>query len=80
MAMTPKLRNSVIAAVGGGAIAIASALITGPTGNDGLEGVRYDPYRDVVASGRSAMATLAKTSCSARSTPRLNAVRFSVKT
>jgi hypothetical protein len=30
MAMTPKLRNSVIAAVGGGAIAIASALITGP--------------------------------------------------
>jgi hypothetical protein len=42
MAMTPKLRNSVIAAVGGGAIAIASALITGPTGNDGLEGVRYD--------------------------------------
>ncbi|TNC46915.1 lysozyme, partial [Klebsiella quasipneumoniae] len=28
MAMTPKLRNSVIAAVGGGAIAIASALIT----------------------------------------------------
>lgn len=48
MAMTPKLRNSVIAAVGGGAIAIASALITGPTGNDGLEGVRYDPYQDVV--------------------------------
>lgn len=48
MAMTPKLRNSVIAAVGGGAIAIASALITGPTGNDGLEGVRYKPYKDVV--------------------------------
>lgn len=48
MAMTPKLRNSVIAAVGGGAIAIASALITGPTGNDGLEGVRYNPYQDVV--------------------------------
>ena len=50
MAMTPKLRNSVIAAVGGGAIAIASALIIGPTGNDGLEGVRYDPYQDVVQS------------------------------
>lgn len=48
MAMSPKLRNSVLAAVGGGAIAIASALITGPTGNDGLEGVRYDPYQDVV--------------------------------
>lgn len=46
--MPPALRNSVLAAVGGGAIAIASALITGPTGNDGLEGVRYQPYRDVV--------------------------------
>jgi hypothetical protein len=48
MAMPSKLRNSVIAAVGGGAIAIASALITGPTGNDGLEGVRYKAYKDVV--------------------------------
>lgn len=46
--MSPALRNSVLAAIGGGAIAIASALITGPTGNDGLEGVRYKPYRDVV--------------------------------
>lgn len=48
MAMPPKLRNSVIAAVPAGAIAIAAALITGPTGNDGLEGVRYTPYQDVV--------------------------------
>jgi len=48
MAMPPKLRNSVIAAVPTGAIAIAAALITGPTGNDGLEGVRYQPYQDVV--------------------------------
>ena len=48
MAMPPKLRNSVIAAVPPGAITIASALITGPTGNDGLEGVRYNPYQDVV--------------------------------
>ncbi|HFF8547259.1 TPA: lysozyme [Kluyvera cryocrescens] len=46
--MPPKLRNSVIAAVPAGAIAIAAALITGPTGNDGLEGVRYVPYQDVV--------------------------------
>ncbi|VTP12880.1 Lysozyme RrrD [Phytobacter ursingii] len=46
--MSPVLRNSVLGAVGGGAIAIASALITGPNGNDGLEGVRYKPYRDVV--------------------------------
>jgi lysozyme len=37
-----------VIAGGGGAIAIASALITGPTGNDGLEGVRYNPYQDVV--------------------------------
>ncbi|HGK7505406.1 TPA: lysozyme [Kluyvera cryocrescens] len=46
--MPPKLRNSVIVAVPAGAIAIAAALITGPTGNDGLEGVRYVPYQDVV--------------------------------
>ncbi len=48
MAMSPALRNSVIAAISGGAIAIASVLITGPSGNDGLEGVRYKPYKDVV--------------------------------
>ncbi|WP_410752395.1 lysozyme [Citrobacter youngae] len=48
MAMPQKLKNSVIAAIPAGAIAIAAALITGPTGNDGLEGVRYQPYRDVV--------------------------------
>ncbi|ENG8533338.1 lysozyme [Salmonella enterica subsp. enterica serovar Anatum] len=46
--MNSTLLKSVLAAVGGGAIAIASVLITGPTGNDGLEGVRYKPYRDVV--------------------------------
>ncbi|ALX97334.1 lysozyme [Serratia fonticola] len=46
--MSPRFRNGVIAAISGGAIAIASALITGPTGNDGLEGVRYKPYQDVV--------------------------------
>ncbi|MEG0205011.1 MAG: lysozyme [Citrobacter sp.] len=48
MAMPLKLKNSVIAAIPAGAIAIAAALITGPTGNDGLEGVRYQAYRDVV--------------------------------
>lgn len=46
--MSPALRKSVIAAMSGGAIAIASVLITGPTGNDGLEGVRYQAYKDVV--------------------------------
>jgi len=46
--MFPALRKSVLAVTGSGAIAIASMLITGPTGNDGLEGVRYRPYQDVV--------------------------------
>ncbi|MGL5965608.1 MAG: lysozyme [Kluyvera sp.] len=46
--MSPALRNSIIAAIPAGAIAIASSLITGPTGNDGLEGVRYKAYQDVV--------------------------------
>lgn len=47
MAMSPTLRNSVFAAIPAGAIAIAAALITGPNGNDGLEGVRYRAYQDV---------------------------------
>ena len=46
--MSPALRNSILAAIPTGAIAIASSLITGPTGNDGLEGVRYNPYQDVI--------------------------------
>lgn len=48
MVMSPALRKSILAAIPTGAIAIASSLITGPTGNDGLEGVRYVPYTDVV--------------------------------
>lgn len=48
MAMPLKLKNSVIAAIPLGAIGIAFALIAGPTGNDGLEGVLYNPYQDVV--------------------------------
>ncbi|EPV3163299.1 lysozyme, partial [Shigella sonnei] len=46
--MPPSLRKAVAAAIGGGAIAIASVLITGPGGNDGLEGVRHNPYKDIV--------------------------------
>ncbi|EEC5247829.1 lysozyme [Salmonella enterica subsp. enterica] len=46
--MPPSLRKAVTAAIGGGAIAIASVLITGPSGNDGLEGVSYIPYKDIV--------------------------------
>ncbi len=44
--MPPSLRKAVAAAIGGGAIAIASVLITGPSGDDGLEGVSYIPYKD----------------------------------
>ncbi|EFG6623662.1 lysozyme, partial [Escherichia coli] len=39
--MSPSLRKAVAAAIGGGAVAIASVLITGPGGNDGLEGVSH---------------------------------------
>ena len=46
--MPPLLRKAVAAAIGGGTIAIASVLITGPSGNDGLEGVSYVPYKDIV--------------------------------
>ena len=46
--MSPSLRKAVAAAIGGGAVAIASVLITGPGGNDGLEGVSYIPYEDIV--------------------------------
>lgn len=84
MAMSPKLKNSVIAAIPAGAIAIAAALITGPTGNDGLEGVRYQPYQDVVGvwtvcyghTGKDIMLgkTYTETECQALLDKDLNAV------
>lgn len=46
--MSPSLRKAVAVAIGSGAVAIASVLITGPSGNDGLEGVRHKPYKDIV--------------------------------
>ena len=42
--MSPSLRKAVAAAIGGGAVAIASVLITGPSGDD----VRHNPYKDIV--------------------------------
>ena len=48
MSLISSLRARVAAGSVAGAIAIASFLITGPNGNDGLEGVRYKPYQDVV--------------------------------
>ncbi|UGG04052.1 lysozyme (plasmid) [Escherichia coli] len=46
--MQSSLRKAVATAIGGGAIAIASVLISGPSGNDGLEGVRHNLYKDIV--------------------------------
>ncbi|WP_058911149.1 lysozyme [Entomohabitans teleogrylli] len=43
--MNPALRNKLIASLGGGAIVIASALLSG---KHGLEGREYVAYRDVV--------------------------------
>ncbi|RAP73005.1 phage lysozyme family protein [Candidatus Erwinia dacicola] len=42
MATSTALRNKIIAAMGGGAIAIAAAIIPS------LEGVEHKPYQDVV--------------------------------
>ncbi len=44
MAMSPTLRQKLVAAAGGGAIAITAALLGGA---GGLEGTVYTPYRDV---------------------------------
>ncbi|EPJ1403809.1 lysozyme [Yersinia enterocolitica] len=43
--MTPSLKNKLIAASAGGAMALTVALIGG---HDGLEGRKYNPYYDVV--------------------------------
>lgn len=47
MAMSSTLRNRIIGAIagGGGAIVIATAMVSG---KDGLEGREHDPYYDVV--------------------------------
>ncbi|NDJ59429.1 lysozyme [Enterobacteriaceae bacterium 4M9] len=43
--MSPALKNKILAAMGCGAIAVATAMLAG---KDGLEGREYIPYRDVV--------------------------------
>ncbi|EBO4170108.1 lysozyme [Salmonella enterica] len=45
MAMSPALRNSIIAALGTGAVSIATVMVSGKTG---LEGREHYPYKDVV--------------------------------
>ena len=45
MAMSPALRNKIAASIGGGAIAIATVMLSG---KNGLEGREYVAYRDVV--------------------------------
>ena len=72
--MPPSLRKAVAAAIGGGAIAIASVLITGSSGNDGLEGVSYIPYKDIVGVyGLYVTGIQEKTSCSVKRIPKQNA-------
>ena len=61
--MSPSLRKAVAAAIGGGAVAIASVLITGPGGNDGLEGVSHIPYKDIVGVWTVCHGHPEKTSC-----------------
>lgn len=43
--MSPALRNSIIAALGTGAVGIATVMVSGKTG---LEGREYVAYRDIV--------------------------------
>lgn len=43
--MSPALRNKIVASLGGGAIAIATVMLSG---KGGLEGREHDPYQDVV--------------------------------
>lgn len=45
MGMSPALRNSIIAALGTGAVSIATVMVSGKTG---LEGREHYPYKDVV--------------------------------
>lgn len=48
MAIFDTWRKKLVASAAAGAIALASTLIVGTNGSDGLEGVRYTPYKDVV--------------------------------
>lgn len=48
MAIFSSWKSKLIGSVSAGAIAVASTLIVGTNGNDGLEGVRYTPYYDVI--------------------------------
>ncbi|EAB5378231.1 lysozyme [Salmonella enterica] len=45
MGMSPALRNSIIAALGTGAVSIATVMVSG---KNGLEGREYVAYRDIV--------------------------------
>lgn len=71
--MSPSLRKAVAAAIGGGAVAIASVLITGPSGDDGLEGVSYIPYKILLVYGLYVTGIQEKTSCSVKRIPKQNA-------
>ncbi len=84
MALSQKFKQRVVASIGGGAIGIAIALITGTDGSDGLEGVKYEPYKDVVGvwtvcyghTGKDIMLgkTYTQTECAALLSADLNEV------
>ena len=48
MAISSAWKKSLLGSVAAGSIAVASMLITGPNNTDGLEGMKPDPYYDVV--------------------------------
>ncbi len=71
--MPPSLRKAVAAAIGGGAIAIASVLITGPSGNDGLEVSATYHTKILLVYGLYVTGIQEKTSCSVKRIPKQNA-------
>lgn len=71
--MPPSLRKAVAAAIGGGAIAIASVLITGPSGNDGLKVSATYHTKISLAYGLYVTGIQEKTSFPVKRIPKQNA-------
>ena len=71
--MPPSLRKAVAAAIGGGAIAIASVLITGPSGNDVWKVSATYHIKISLAYGLYVTGTPEKTLCSVKRIPKQNA-------
>lgn len=71
--MSPSLRKAIAAAIGGGAVAIASVLITGPSGDDGPKVSATYHTKISLAYGLYVTDTPEKTSCSVKRIPKQNA-------